>query len=208
MGPSPQSFGPLLVSVGDRRICLRSVQPGDRSRIAEGLRRLSPTTAYHRFFTPTVSLSERQLRYLTEVDGEDHVAIGAVDCGPPEEPGMGIARYIRDTEAPDVAEAAVLVVDAYQREGIGTLLMTALHQHAHQHGIRHFQGYVLGDNVAFLQFLRRFGAVTRRTDRGVLDVDMPVYASPEDLPGEAQTPSVRRAWTLLQEASRGDCSMS
>ncbi len=47
---------------------LRPVTPEDKWRLASGLVQMSPQSRYFRFFTPTASLTEGQLRYFTEVD--------------------------------------------------------------------------------------------------------------------------------------------
>jgi hypothetical protein len=47
-------------------------------------------------------LSEEKVRYLTEIDHRDHEAIIALDEKTGE--GIGVARYVRDPQRPDVAE--------------------------------------------------------------------------------------------------------
>ncbi len=110
------------------RLRIRLVRPSDKLLLERGFQRLSPTSRYRRFLTARNHLTEAELRYLTECDGIDHVAIGAVTCadGDGEEQGVGIARFIRNRERPDTAEAAVAVVDEYQHRGIGHLLLSRL----------------------------------------------------------------------------------
>src|SRR4029450_3565012 len=62
--------------------------------------------------------------------------------------GVGVARYVREAGDPTVAEVAVTVADAYQRRGIGTLLVRTLGEVAAGNGIRTFVNYVLWDNAA------------------------------------------------------------
>jgi acetyltransferase len=97
-----------------------------RAQIEAGFEQLSEASRRSRFFTPLEQLPESLLRYLTELDYRDHVApvAGAIDD--PGEPGVAIARYIRCADDPDCAEAAVTVLDDYQRRGIATVLLQAL----------------------------------------------------------------------------------
>lgn len=196
---------PVTLEVDHLQVCVRAITPDDRERILEGLRSMSVETTYRRFFTPKFYPNERELRYLTEVDGEDHVAIGAVDCTREGFPGIGAARCIRLPEEPTVAEAAIVVIDAYQRRGIGSLLLAALSRSAARRGIEQFRGYVLANNTDVLSFLRALGAEIERTHDGVMQIGLPVYAHANELPPDPQLDRARRAWTTLAEAPRGEC---
>ena len=48
---------------------LRCVRPEDKPKLVEGLKHLSETSRYRRFFTAKPYLSESELVFLTEVDG-------------------------------------------------------------------------------------------------------------------------------------------
>lgn len=197
---------PRTVTVGALRVCLRPITPDDRKRILEGLQSLSVETSYRRFFTPTFYPSEATLRYLTHPDGERHVALGAVDCTREGTPGIGAARYVRLAEQPSVAEAAVVVVDAYQQRGVGSLLLAALSRVAADRGVVRFRGYVLADNRAFLTYLRALGAVNEKAHDGVIQLDVPVYAREAALPKAPETERARWAWRTLADAPVGDCT--
>ena len=91
---------------------------GDRELLLRGFARLSPESRYRRFLAPTAELSEATVRYLTEIDHHSHEAMIALD----EQTGerIGVARYVRDPDQPDVAELAVTVIDDWQGKGLGT----------------------------------------------------------------------------------------
>jgi hypothetical protein len=80
-------------------ILVRPIVPKDRLRA--GFARLSQESRYRRFMTPLDSLSDQQLRYLTEIDYANHMAWGALDPTQPDQPGVGVARYIRLPRRPD-----------------------------------------------------------------------------------------------------------
>jgi GNAT superfamily N-acetyltransferase len=197
-------FFPCTVSTGDLSLCIRSVTPGDRERLREGIASISPETAYRRFFTPRFTPDEEDLDYLTDVDGEDHLALGALDCRDPERRGVGVARCVRLEDAPTVAEMAVVVTDAYQNRGIGSLLLAGLSRCADRHGIERFQGYVLVENEPFFNYLVSLGARVVAVHDAVAELEIPVHASAGPLPDGASA-RARWAWRTLEHAEAGTC---
>lgn len=158
------------------RIVLRHIRPDDAAELARDFERLSPESRYRRFFGGMARLSESALRYLTEVDGKDHVAIVAT-CDSPDlktETGLGVARFVRLHDEPTVAEAAVTVVDDMQRKGLGRLLAATLAIAAHERGIRTFRAEVLADNEPMVTLLHEVGARALATDSGVVTFDIPL----------------------------------
>ncbi len=196
---------PLLVTGEAHRLCIRPVTPADREEIRQGLQTLSPETTYRRFFVSAFSPGDRELRYLTEVDGENHVALGAIDCTHHPPRGTGVARYVRLSEEPTVAEAAVVVIDAYQGRGIGSLLMAALSKRAAECGLERFRGYVLMENTGVVQGLRALGAAESPVEGGILQLDVPIYPTRDDLPEDSALQRVRWAWRAIEAAGKGDC---
>src|SRR5215217_6859611 len=89
------------------RILFRHIRPDDKGRLAAGLARLSPESQRRRFLMPKPRFSSTELRYLTEIDGFDHVAVVAVLADDPEAI-VAVARFVRLREDPDSAEAAIV----------------------------------------------------------------------------------------------------
>jgi hypothetical protein len=81
------------------RIFFRRIQPEDKRRLLDGFRRLSPESRYFRFFSPISSLTDEQLRYLTDVDFKDHFATVAMLPDQPGMPGVGVGRWVRNRDA-------------------------------------------------------------------------------------------------------------
>jgi acetyltransferase len=125
---------------------IRPIRPDDKVALAKAFHLLSDETRTRRFLAPKTRLSTDELRYLTEVDGRDHVALLAVDPEHPERV-LGVARYVRDRVRPDTAEFAIVVGDPYQRQGLGRRLSEALVVEARAGGIRRFTALTQGDNV-------------------------------------------------------------
>ena len=106
------------------RMLVRPIVPEDKNLLVEGFAQLSPQTRFRRFLGYMDKLRAPLLRYLTEIDYIDHFAwigLNADDHG-----GVGVARYVRMRDDPTAAEAAIVVVDAYQRRGAGTILLQLL----------------------------------------------------------------------------------
>ena len=105
---------------------------------------MSEESRYRRFLSPKPSFTSAELAYLTEVDHHDHEALIAIE--PESGEPVGVARYVRDPAQPQVAEAALAVVDEWQHRGVGTALLRHLIARARQEDVRRFRASVLGDN--------------------------------------------------------------
>jgi GNAT superfamily N-acetyltransferase len=138
-----------------RQLLIGRVTPRDAPVLADGFARLSEESRRLRFLTAKPTLSRSELRYLTEVDGHHHEALGAVD--PQTGEGVGIARFVRDSENPTRAEAAITVADAWQRHGVGKLLLERLSNRAREEGITHFTALVSGDNRGMQALISALG---------------------------------------------------
>ncbi len=151
-----------------RPVLVRAIRPEDKPHLREGFRRLSPQSVYQRFFQAKKELSETELRYLTEVDFESHVALLAVleDEGP--EQAIGVGRYI--VEAPTrYAEVAFTVDETHHGLGVGTILLHHLARIARSHGLEEFRAYVLAENRAMLEVFENAGfPLDRRLEGNVI----------------------------------------
>lgn len=138
------------------RIYVRVVQPSDRRCFEEGWQMLSADTRYFRFLGPRDSLSEEDFRYLTETDGVDHYAVGAVtrDEKGVEHP-VAVARFVRLEDHPRCADFAITVVDPYQGRGVGRLMLERLATAAVKRGVYSFRADVLQENESAKHLIRR-----------------------------------------------------
>jgi RimJ/RimL family protein N-acetyltransferase len=206
---APQHLGPEVVAPGGWQrhptlrdgtaILLRQIRPEDRDRLAAGLRELSPTSRYLRFHEDLAAFTAEQLTYLTEVDHVDHEAIVAVDLDRPGQPGIGVARFIRDPFERQVAEAAVTVADRYQGQGAATLLLGALAARAREEGITVFRHFVLTRNAAMLEVFDHLGAAREPEADGLWRVELPLPKRAKDLP---DSPASRAFMAAAKERLR------
>ena len=134
-------------------LLFRHIRPDDKGRLSVALSRLSPESQRRRFLMPKPRFSSSELRYLTEIDGFDHVAIVAVLEDDPESI-VAVARFVRLTDDPATAEAAIVVGDPWQGRGLGRELGLRLADEARARGVRRFTATLLGDNLAAHRLFR------------------------------------------------------
>ena len=177
-------------------VLIRPIVPEDKDRLSEGLARLSSRSTQLRFLRSVGRFSERELSYLTEIDYKDHFAWGAMALDQPEEPGIGVARYVRDRDDPETAEAAVAVVDAYQGRGLGSILLEVLAETAQENGMKRFYGIISSENRVVRDAVRRAGASSVWED-GVFRFELPLPLAAEELWDS-------KVYVALRAAARGE----
>jgi RimJ/RimL family protein N-acetyltransferase len=126
-------------------VSVRPIRSDDAPGLAAAVEQLSEPSRYRRFHSAMPRLSEQMVGYLTDVDHHDHEAL--IATAPGSTKIVGVARFIRDTDNPDTAELAILVVDVWQRRGLGTLLLSELTRRAAHVGISHFTAEILSENT-------------------------------------------------------------
>jgi RimJ/RimL family protein N-acetyltransferase len=136
-------------------VLIRPIRADDKRMLTDGLRRLSDESVHRRFLTPKRTFSRAELRYLTEVDGRDHVALVAEHPSGPVRRLIAVARFVRLAEDPHAAEVAVTVADDWQGRGLGSMLSEQLANEARRLGIRRFTATMAADNVPAHRLMAR-----------------------------------------------------
>ena len=166
----PAARGKTVVLRDGSAVLIRQVQRADAPLLADGFSRLSDASRQMRFLGKKKELSPAELRYFTEIDHHDHEALGALDHA--DGRGVGVARYVRDAEDPQVAEIAVTIVDDWQGRGLGTELLARLSERARSEGICRFTALVSADNIAMARLLQNMGAELVRYGPGHVDYEI------------------------------------
>src|SRR6516225_282501 len=169
------SLGAAIVLRDGSQVRIRQGHRSDRELLLRGFERLSPRSRYRRFLAPVSELTEEMVRYLTEIDHHDHEAMIALDERTGE--GVGVARYVRDPDRPDIAEVAVTVIDDWQGRGVGTLLLEVISARARAEGITRFTALMLATNKEMMDLLQELDPV-RIVDRelGTVEIEVPIPA--------------------------------
>ncbi len=167
--PAPRLFD-------GRPLWIGPVTPAAKPLIVRGLERISPETSHRRFFTVRYRFSDEELDAMTNLDGHLRFALGATvrDPGGNVEP-VGIARFARLADTPTMAEVAILVIDAFQGQGVGRTLLKRLAAAALARGILRFRGIVQPDNRPIIRLLTGYApepAIFRNGEHMHIDVDL------------------------------------
>lgn len=153
-------------------VLVRTVNSCNEKCIADGFEELSGQSRYMRFFTSIRKLSQSQLTYLTNIDNVNHALISVSQLAKDDQSGMGLGRYIRLQNQPNIAEFALTVTDRYQHRGVGSLILGLLIEHAKGNGIEILQGYVLKTNTPMLKLFDLYHFKQSGTEDGLLKYEL------------------------------------
>jgi len=156
-----------------RRVTIRALKPDDEAGLAEAVAGLSAASLHRRFFAVKRHFSDSEKAFFLHVDFINHVALVAeVEDGAALKI-VGGARYI--VTAPGSAEVAFAIVDGFQGQGLGTLLMRHLLTLARDGGLKTLVAEVLAENSAMLKVFENSGLeVQTRRDGTVVHVRMQI----------------------------------
>jgi RimJ/RimL family protein N-acetyltransferase len=154
---------------------------------AEGVRRLhersSAASRQRRYLRGGQAPADARLRRLLEPAGGVTLLAVHHDARSGEEQVVAMATL---TAEGDLGEVALLVEDAWQRRGIGTVLLRRLIASAAGSGLAAVVAHTAADNLAMLRTLRRIGTGTVDRDGPLVSVTLPVA---ERRPVGDQTPA-------------------
>lgn len=192
-----------------QRVRIRPIRPSDRKMLLEGFERLSPESRYARFMTSKPSLNDRELRYLTEVDGIDHFAIGAMRPHlVSRDEGVGSARFVRLPDQPGTAEPAVTIVDSFQGKGLGAVMLQRLLEAAWERDIRWFRSELLAKNVAMKRLVESLSPDVefRPSGDGCMVATFPI-PEPERTPTASKLLKGTPLYRLLAQVAGADVTV-
>lgn len=149
---SLRNASPRFKTRDGRKVKLRLMRPSDAPLLIDFFHRMSPTTRRRRFHTGTENVSDELVQETAdELAAVDNQQVGAVVAVYEEADGphiVGSVRLARDPDRPDSAEAeaAVVVRDDFQGQGVGTELMRRLVLLAKQMNVRTIVAVFEADN--------------------------------------------------------------
>jgi RimJ/RimL family protein N-acetyltransferase len=152
---------------GGSPVEVRALAPDDKAAMLAAIERTSPQSLRRRFFVTKRGFSQKEIDFFINIDFDKHVALVAEVDEDGKSIIAGGGRYI--VTAPGKAEIAFVVVDAYQGQGIGTVLMRHLAVLARKAGLKELIAEVLPENTAMLKVFKKFGfAPGPSSDPGVV----------------------------------------
>lgn len=163
----------LLLRNGES-VLIRPLNSSDKTRIVKALKYTSDKTLFQRFFSFKKGFQESELNYLTQFDGINHYALGAMEFG--SEDGLAVARFVKDKDDPTKAEFSIVITDRYQGVGLGVEMLKLLSIAARQRGIKVFTAYVKVDNRSMLGLIKKYSSykvIAREVD--IIQIETPLF---------------------------------
>ena len=151
-------------------VLLRPIEPTDAERLQGLFNRLSAESIYLRFLEPLKELTLKAAQRYATVDYHGNMAI--VAALPEDAELIGVARYGQSSPPePGVVDAAVVVADAFQGRGLGTILLLRLVEYARTQDIKAMHATVHQSNAQIMRFITKSGLPTeRKLADGVWDI--------------------------------------
>lgn len=138
-----------------RQVEIRAFRPEDRAEFLSAVERVGARSRYLRFFTLKRSFTEREHEFFLNVDFDKHVVLIALMEESGRKVVVGGGRYIG--VRPESAEVAFVVIDSYQGQGIGAILMRHLAVIARAAGLKELIAEVLPENKPMLKVFEKCG---------------------------------------------------
>jgi RimJ/RimL family protein N-acetyltransferase len=171
MTPVPHSAHEKLRD--GRSVEIRALRPDDEADMLAAIERTNAESLRRRFFVTKRGFSETEKAFFLNVDFVNHVALVATIDESGRRMIVGGGRYI--VTEPGIGEVAFVVVDAYQGQGIGTMLTSHLVNLAGAAGLKELVADVLPENSAMRKVLGKFGfRAGRSQDPGVIHMTVPL----------------------------------
>ena len=139
---------------GGNAVVIRQVEAGDAQALQQFFRNLSPASRYRRFLRAIRELPEDMLARFTHPDPAGEAVLVA-SLPHSRTRIIGMAQY---ASTGDSSEIAVVVGDAWQRQGLGYHLLATLMNVAVEAGIERIHADVFADNQPMRRLASKLGS--------------------------------------------------
>jgi GNAT superfamily N-acetyltransferase len=165
----PTELDAHVTLADQRRVRIRALHSREERPIRVLHAHLSPRSRYLRFLSPIPTLPDAVVRRLACVDYRRRLAVVAEDEGAGCAGVVALASFSAVDET--TAEVSVVVQDDWQRQGVGTALVSTILDAAEKRGFDHFVATIATDNSIIRRLLDRFGRVVgSHTSLGVSEL--------------------------------------
>jgi acyl-CoA hydrolase/GNAT superfamily N-acetyltransferase len=155
---------------GGETVLVRPVRMSDEAALQDMFYTLSSQSIYQRFLCHKASHPDAEMRQL--VDSDYTASMGLVVCDPEAGELIGMARYDVDP-ATLLGDIGFAVRDAWQRRGVGSLLMRRMAETGRANGLTGFHAEVLASNRGMLMVFQQSGlCVQSQFDGSVYHLEM------------------------------------
>ena len=180
-----QTALPAVVRLhGGAAAVIRRVEAGDAQALQQFFRDLSPASRYRRFLRAIRELPEDMLARFTH-PGPAGEAVLIASLPHSRTRIIGVAQYAGTGES---SEIAVVVGDAWQRQGLGYHLLAELMNVAVEAGIERIHADVFADNQAMRRLASKLGCRIRTNPLAPFLVQMTKTLAPAEYSREPGFP--------------------
>jgi GNAT superfamily N-acetyltransferase len=179
--PTTRTEATQKVPLGPNRwATIRPIESGDRDRLFDFYRRLTPRSRWLRFLSASAGIGRGAASTFACVDHRHRDGFVAIlaEAGPDDGTIIGHLCLEPDPAGIDVEELAVAVADEFQGRGIGSALVGAAMASARRRGVRRLTATLLPTNGQMLGLLRetRLPIARDEFDAGVEEVALVLAA--------------------------------
>jgi len=154
-----------------RKLEIRALRPQDKDDMRAAVDRASAQSLYRRFFGAKRSFSDKEVAFFVNVDFLKHVALVAVVEEGDQAAIVAGGRYI--VQQSGAAEIAFVVIDDYQKQGIGAALLRHLAILGRGAGVKEFTAEVLPENIPMLKTFEKSGLkMSTKREQGTVHVKL------------------------------------
>jgi acetyltransferase len=169
----PQEWIDQIVLQDGTQVTIRPIRPDDAPKLQKAFKRLSTQSIYYRFLQVFAQLTDQQANDFANLDYYHRMALIAEILEAGESNLIGVARYsMLSGDETGLAESAVVVIDEYQKRGLGSLLLRHLVRYARSHDVQVFLATVHVSNAQIMRFIKRSGfpAEKKMIEPGVWEI--------------------------------------
>jgi acetyltransferase len=176
--PYPVQYVQNVETPDGEPVTVRPIRPEDEPLMVKFHQSLSERSIYMRYFH-MMNLDQRtthdRLTRICFIDYDREMALVVERRDPEtgEREIMGVGRLSRLGGSREEAEYSILISDAFQRRGLGTLLLERLLEVGREEGLQRITAEILYDNRAMQGISRKLGFKLRRDpDEGVFKAEL------------------------------------
>lgn len=173
---TPTTAAPPVPLGPNRWATIRPIESGDRDRLFDFYRRLSPRSRASRFLAATSGIGLQAADEFAHADHRHRDGLVAVlrDAGPDDGAIIGHLCLEPDPSRDGAEELAIAVADGFQGQGIGSALMAAALASANERGVRRLTASLLPTNRPMRELLLDTGLPVERdrVEYGVEQIEL------------------------------------
>lgn len=171
-GEYPEHLETYRTSRSGLEMLLRPVRITDEPLLKEFFYSLSDQSVYQRFISARKDMPHERLQEFVVIDYSSEIIILAIEEQNDIQTVVGVAQYGIEPDS-HTAEVALVVRDDYQKQGIGTELLSYVTLLAKREGLLGFRAEVLVENHTMMHLFEAAGfSIEKKRGAGVYELRM------------------------------------